>query len=190
MQSDDLTPVAAHLLASYSDVGDYSRQFQDDHETPPSLMAKVHHLRSIVQARLTQDARFELAAPFSEYGRVEFGELASGERFLLRSAGALAVEKAKKAEPIALFAFAKLIKTSDVQLLIYEFVRHGLVLSIAPTVHRVGSRRLYARGEPVRLGFWPYSATDDQAIPFDQAGADLFDDVGDLDDGGESGGVV
>lgn len=192
MQPDQLEPVAAHLIASYNDTAIYSRQFRDDHETPPSLMAKVHHLRSIVQARLTADERFELAPSFAEYGRVEFTELGTGSKFLLRSAGALAVERARRHEQLALFAFAKLIKTSDVQLLIYDFNHDGLSLSISAAAQRAGGKRLIARGEPMPIGFWPHVPDEDLMDgSFDQDNADPFDDVGDLsEEDEEPGGAV
>lgn len=190
MHRDHLDPVAAHLIASYVDTASYSRQFRDDHETPPSLMAKVHHLRSIVQARMTADDRFELSQPYAEYGRVQFTDRESGSKLLLRSAGALAVEKAKKSEQLALFAFAKLIKASDIQVLIYEFGQHGLSLSIAAASHRPGGKRLMVHGEPTLVGFWPY-LPGDEPQPFDQDAADPFGDVGGLDEeGDETGGAV
>ena len=192
MQPDELEPVAAHLIASYSDTAIYSRHFRDEHETPPSLMAKVHHLRSIVQARLATDERFELAPSFAEYGRVEFTALGTGRKFLLRSAGTLAVGRAKRRDKLALFAASKFLKTSDVQMLIYEFDRDGLSLSLAASAYRVGGKRLVARGEPTPIGFWPYLPSEVlEGGSFDQDVADPFSDVGDLDEGGEeSGGAV
>lgn len=192
MQSDHLNPIATHLVASYNETAIYSRQFRDDYETPPSLMAKVHHLRSIVQARLADDDRFEVAAPYAEYGRVEFTELTTGSKFLLRSAGALAVEKAKQPDQPALFAFSMFIKISDVQLLVYEFGSDGLRLSLAAAAQRDGGKRLLASGEPLRVGSWPYAPDEEQRTdPFNQGIADPFGDVGDLDEGDdESDGAV
>jgi hypothetical protein len=189
MKPSQLDLIAAHMVASYNDTAIYSRAFKDDHKAPPSLMAKVHHMRSIAQARLTRDPEFDLASAYAEYGRVEFIHVPSKASYLLRSAGAVAVEKAKRPEQLALFAFARFIKPSNVSLLVYEFTREGLRLSLASAVQRPGGKRLFARGEPILLGYWPYLPDDDTTDPpFNQGIGDPFEDVGDLNEGDEEPG--
>jgi hypothetical protein len=193
MQREELDPVASHLIASYMETASYSRQFRDDHDTPPTLMAKVHHLRSIVQALLVADDDYELAQPYADFGRVEFTETSSGGRFLLKSAGALAVEKKHEQRWLSLFAVGNLLRPSDVQVLIYEFDKVGLTLSLADAVRHGAGKKLRVHGEMTTIGFWPYHPDDGDddggvAAPFDQDDRDPFGDVGGLDEGNEGEG--
>lgn len=191
MHMDRLGPVAKHLIAGYLDTGTYSRQFRDDHESPPSLMAKVHHMRSVIQARFVGDADFDLSPSYADYGRVEFTELESGDRFLLKSAKAVAIESATREGP-GLFPVANLIRPSDVQVVVYRFRLGGLELSIAPASTRGRSEKLHVAAEPVLVGVWPYEAADlhedEDAKPFDQDARDTFGDIGDLGHDESAGG--
>lgn len=189
MEKEQLDPIAAHLISSYAETAVHSRRFRDDHASPPTLMAKVHHLRSVLQALLTQDEDYDLSAPYAEFGRVQFTETASGTQFLLRSAGALQVERLVDDDQPALFPATGLVKISDVLLVVYQFMKEGVALSIAETIQRAGRQRLLALGEPTPMGFWPYFSGDDVA-PFDQDLADPFGDVGELghEDGEEEAG--
>lgn len=190
MEKEALDPVAAHLISSYVETALYSRRFRDDyHKMPPTLMAKVHHMRSIMQARLTNDVNFELSKPYAEFGRVQFTDLASGSELLLRSAGALQVERLVEDGQGELFSAAGLIKTSDVQLVVYKFTKDSVILSIAPTIQRPGHQRLLAMGEPTLMGVWPY-LLDEEIVAFDQDLADPFGDVGEIGlEDGEEGAV-
>jgi len=190
MDNEQFDSIAAHLIASYTDTATYSRQFRDEYEFAPSRMANVHHLRSIVQARLTHDERYRLSSEWAEFGRVAYTDSEAGKEYLLRSVRALDIERAKRFDQLVLFAVSKFIKPSTVQLLIYDFQQDGLELSVAPAASRKGQRRLHAVGDPVKIGFWPYST--EEPPPFDQRKEDdPFKEIGDLGDDeeqeGESG---
>lgn len=159
----------------------YRQQFLDDHGTPPTLMSKVHHFRAAVQALLIDDERYELASGYVDFGRVEFTDLASKERYLLRSAGAVAIEKSNFS-PLqsALFGVGNFIRPADVQVLVYEFEDGGVTLSIAPGVKRAGKSRVLVKGEPAKVGHWRLTSETGDAVPFDQEGRDSFSDVGEL----------
>lgn len=188
MEINGLDSVANHLIASVRDMRDFAHEFLDDHGTPPTLMAKVHHFRSVVQARLIDDEGFDLASTYVDFGRVEFVDVATKERFLLKSCGALAVEKQKNSfQQLALFEIGKLFQPTTVRVLVYEFDRSGLTLAVAPGVTRNGSVRVYVQGEPVKAGFWPFGEGEAFEMPaFDQDIRDPFTDVGFLNEAGEN----
>lgn len=189
MSTDRFDAVAAHIISSARHTTDYRDQFLDEHGTPPTLMAKVHHFRSVIQALLISDERYELASAYGDFGRVEFKELATEERYLLRSAGAFAIEK-NNVDPLqsALFAIGQLLRPTAVQVLIYEFENRGVTLSVAPGVRRAGKSRVLVKSEPIKVGHWPLVGDIDEAAPFEQDQRDPFGDVGDLnEDDGEAG---
>jgi hypothetical protein len=68
--------------------------------------------------------------------------------------------------------------------LIHQFRADGLDLSVAGTRHASTKSRLEASGAPTFIGCWPYFAGDG----FDQDEADLFGDVGQIDDDEEEEG--
>ncbi len=189
MDKEQLDSVAAHLISSYLETAIYSRQFLDDHASPPTLMSKRHHLLAVVQAAIAQGDRYELMPDYAEYGRVQFKDHQIGRTFLLRSSAAVAIEKSKRFEQ---FALDIPVPASDVQLVIYEFSAEGLNLSVADTVQQARRKRLIACGFPEFVGLWPYTTPEGQRSPFSQSGADPFGDVGGLgdvedDDEGEEG---
>ncbi len=185
MEKDRLDKIAKHLTAAYLDTAVYRRQFLDDHGSPPSLMAKIHNMRSAVQAALARDDRYELQSSYAEYGRVQFAEVATGDEFLLRSATAVKIEESKF-EQLELVTNLTQVNPSGVHLLVYSFSKEGVCLSITGTVQRNGQRRLEAAGTPTFMGVWPY-LPDDVSSSFDQNEIDAFDDLGDLGEEGDAG---
>ncbi len=167
-------------MSGYLDALAYSRQFMDDHGAPPSLMAKVHHMRATVQAALSEDDSYDLHSSYTEYGRVQFSETATGDEFLLRSAATVKIEEAKY-EQLELITGLTRVNRSGVLLLVYQFSREGVTLSIAESVQRGGRARLAAAGRPSYVGLWPY-IVDGTPAPFNQVADDSFDDLGDLGD--------
>jgi len=193
VDKEQLDPVAALLRSAYFDTGMYSRRFLDDYGTPPSLMAKVHHLLSVVQVGMANDDRYKLSSGYAEYGRVRFAERSTGSEFLLRSSAAVLLEKAKEGVQLALFETATLFRPDEqvgrpgVRLLIHKFIPTGLKLWVSGTTQKNGRKRLLAVGTPTFVGFWPFMS-EKEPPPFDQKEADPFSDVGDLDyDDGEEG---
>lgn len=181
MEKTELDGAADHLLRGYLDVADYRRVFIDDHEFPPSLMAKIHHFRSVVMALLTRDDQFDLHDSYTDYGKVEFTDRGTGRVLLLRSAAAVQIEATQKHEQLIFAGMPEpALGGSTVQLLVYRFDKHGLHLSIADTVQKKDrGQRLFANGTPHHVGLWPY--TDSSTPPFNQDAADVFGEIGDLD---------
>jgi hypothetical protein len=189
MEHTDLDPFAEHLLTAFGDVAAYSRQFTDDQGVPPTSMAKVHHLRSVVQARLTQDERYELRSSYAEFGRVQCLDHQTEVEFVVRSASAVRIETGKSAHGTGeLFDGGPFKVNSPVRLLIIEFTKEGLRLSQASAVRAEGRGRLDLSGEVQFLGLWPYTAAGPEGSPFDQGSRDAFGEVGDLDIDGEDEG--
>lgn len=96
MDKAHLDPVAEILVAAYLNTASYSWQFNQDHEQPPTAAAKAHHMRSIAQALINGSDRFQLAPPYIEFGRVEFEDTTTGHCYLLRSDGAVKIERSKR----------------------------------------------------------------------------------------------
>lgn len=152
-------------------------------------MAKVHHLRSVAQARLAQDERYELRPLYAEFGRVQCLDRETGAEFVLRSASAVRIETEKGSPGTTPLFNAEPFKIlSPVRLLINEFTEDGLRLSEASSVVQGNGRtRLQLRGEVRFIGLWPYTTTGPRGNPFDQGARDTFGEVGRLaiDDEGE-----
>lgn len=181
MDKDQLAPVAAHLAAGYLDTVIYSRRFLDDYDSPPSLMAKAHHMLSVVQAGIGQDERYKPSGPYAEYGRVQFVECQTGDEFLLRSAAAVRIEGFKIDGQGDLLPDLKPINPCGIHLVVYDFSKAGVSISITGTIRQSGRRRLEAASTPVFVGIWPY-LPDDTPPPFDQDAIDPFEEVGNLGD--------
>lgn len=169
-----LDPVATILLGANLDTVGYSQQFKDDHGGPPTVMAKSHHLRSCLQAKIRDDKTFDLDPEYSEYGRVQFSPAGGGQTFLLRGTRAVSIENAK--DPLVLFDDRQYLQ-SPVVLVAFMFHSDGLDLYVAGTRRRVGRRRLEPSGEMHFIATWPYTA--DATRPFDQGIMDSFDDLAD-----------
>lgn len=182
MDSALLDPIADILVPAYLDTVSYSRQFRDEHGGPPTLFAKVHHMRSIVQAMVCNGDQFILDPEYSEFGRVQVSATDSTRCYLLRSSGGVSIERAKQQ---TLFNAATYLR-SDVILVVYAFHQQGVDLSVAGTRQRSGSRRLEPSGAATFVGTWPYSAGSPS--PFDQGEDDPFGELGDLPDEGEGEG--
>lgn len=142
-------------------------------------------MRSIAQAHLTRSERFVLAAPFVEYGRVEFLDADHDINYLLRSESAVEIERVK-CQREALFDSTPYLESETV-LLVFRFHDDGLDLSLAGTRHREGRLRLEATGSPTLVGTWSY-VSDDSPRPFDQGQIDPFSDLGDMGNLGEEEG--
>jgi hypothetical protein len=184
MERTQLEPLAEILVPAYHDTAAYSHTFRVDHGFPPTLFAKVHHMRAVVQARVTKGEVFTLDPAYAEFGRVQVTD-GDSTCYLLRSSGAVSIEHAKRQG--ALFNAARFFR-SDVVLVIYTFHEDGLDLSVAGTRRRAGSKRLELSGPPMFIGTWPYSTGSPS--PFDQGAGDPFSELGDLPDESEGGGEV
>lgn len=176
MDKNQLGPVAEILIPAYMETAGFSRQFRDDHGQPPTLAAKVHHMRAVAQAMVNKSERLALGDAFSEFGRVEITDPETERCYVLRSDGALAIEQSKRQS--ALFDNTSYLRT-DVLLLVYRFHRDGLDLSLAGAHQRAGRKRLEASGPAVFIGTWPYAVAD-ETKPFEQGKQDPFSELGDL----------
>lgn len=185
MDKDEFEPVAGFLISGYNGTATYSREFRDEYGQPPTLMAKAHHLRSLVQAAVTQDDNFELGADFSEFGRVQLTSREWGWTSVLRGENAVAIERTRRAG--LLFDPLPYVQAGEL-LLIYAFGREGLALSLANTRRKGRRFRLELDGHPVSLGSWGYDYEGD-GTPFVQPATDPWAELGhdDLDLGGEGG---
>lgn len=170
----DLDPFAKMLVPAYLDTAAYSRWFRDEYGTPPTQFEKIHHLRSIVGAKVNQAERYDLGEAFTEYGRVEITDEETGHQFLLRSVGAVSVEQAKAQGRL----FTTTYLRSAVTLLVYRFHRDGLDLAIAGTRQLMGKQRLEPSGPPIPVGTW--ALTLDTGTRFEQGAADAFGELGGL----------
>lgn len=184
MTDSELDPIAEYLLTGYSEASLYSRQFNEVHKSPPTMMAKVHHMLSVVQALATHGEFLVLGAEYSEYGRVELTSRASAQVYLLRSHAAVSIERSRRQDS-ALFDSAPFI-ASPVKMMVHRFHPLGLDLSVAGTRFLAGKKRLEVTGSPTLVGTWPYVA-DTSGAGFDQGRADSFDELGSMDELGEVG---
>lgn len=183
MDKSHIDPVADMLLGSYLDTSSYSRQFLDVHGQPPTVMAKAHNLRAVLQAKIHQADEFQLGEPFAEYGRVEFtGDSIEG-RLLLRSMSAVRIEEAQQTRRPQLFDSEPYFVDSAVTLLIYEFKAEGLILWSARTRKAETGTRLIANGPAELISLWPYDYSS--TSQFSQDEPDAFGDIGDVDIDGE-----
>ena len=179
-----MDPLAGFLIHAYVDTANYSRDFFDDYSWPLTVMAKVHRMRSIIQAFVSQDDRFLLGNNFAEFGRVEIEDRLLGRHYLLRSESAVKIECFKRQQE-ALFEWPRSV-TSEVVLLVHKFHKQGLDLFLAGTQLAVGGRnRLEAMEVPRFVGTWTYEYG--WPAPFDQREVEAFRDVGALDELGEEG---
>jgi hypothetical protein len=184
MNRDVADPIADHLLTAYSETAIFSRDFKNRFGQPPTVMAKVHHLLSIVQARANRDDRYLLGSDYSEYGRVELTESSTGTIWLLRGSASVSIERHHLQEA-SLFDATHYI-ASDVQLLVHKFHDQGLDLSVAGTQYVEGKKRLTATGAPTFIGTWTFLDTASDA-QFDQGRNDSFEELGAMDELGENG---
>jgi hypothetical protein len=181
MDKAQLDPLAEILVPAYLDTLSYSRQFKDEHGVPPTLFAKVHHLRSIVQAMVNTSDKLLLDSEYSEFGRVQVTHADTSRSYLLRSDGAVSIERAK--QEVVLFDATQYLR-SEVILVAYAFHEDGMDLAVGGTRQQVGSRRLEPSGKLTFVGSWPYSFGS--TPPFAQGDDDAFSELGNLPDTGET----
>jgi len=177
MDQDPFAVIAEVLASGYLEALSYSRQFQEQHGSPPTILAKSHHLRSVVQAQIQEREGLELDPAYIEFGRVEI-IVTSGTRYVLRSDASLAVEQMFRQQE-ALFDSNAYIR-SDRMILVYGFEQDGVTLCLAGAIRRPIGRRLFASGEPAFVGRWPYDQERSQAFDQDES-RDVFGDLGNVD---------
>ncbi|MEW6059902.1 MAG: hypothetical protein AB1551_07185 [Actinomycetota bacterium] len=189
MDENQLERVAMILNDAYFATWAYSLSFRDEHHNyPPTHMAKVHHLRSIVQVALAEHEQYDLAEDFVQFGRVQFFDRQTGRSYLLRSHAANAIEQVVLQR--SLFDANQYLK-SDVVMIVYRFHRGGLDLSVVGTRHSRGRTHLESSGRPTFIATWSYATAEGK--PFDQeAHGNPFEELGDLgkeeeEEGGSEG---
>lgn len=183
MTPEEATPYAELLVHAYLETAGFSRDFLEEYGQPPTMLTKVHFLRSVAQASVAQDDRFILGEPWAEFGRVLIEERDTKRRCVLRSDSAVQIESSKREN--TLFDSSRYLR-SEVELLVYNFHRDGLDLAIAGTRQEISRTRLEATGPPTYIGTWPF--VSDDPGPFNQRDADAFNDVGKIDLGEEEEG--
>ena len=169
------------LVPSYLETQNYVIDFRDEHDFPPTVMAKVHHMRSIAQILVMKSGRFELFTEFLDHGRLQYLDRATDRVYLLRSMGTVSIEEGKRQRE-SLFDASQMI-ASDIVMLIYKYGREGLELSVAGTRRVQNRSRLEPSGSPTFVGTWSYF--DGGTPPFDQGRTDPFSDVGEMNEFGE-----
>lgn len=178
MDQARFTPIAEILVTAYLETGSYSKDFREQYGCPPTILAKAHHLRSVVQAEVAGVGGLRLGDRYVEFGRVEITELSTGECYVLQSESSLTIEMMVRQRD-TLFDATSYIE-STTKMLIYAFEPKGLELSLAGAIVRPSSQRLYAAGPPAFIGVWPYDTSHSE--PFDQdESRDAFGDLGDVD---------
>jgi hypothetical protein len=180
---DDANPLADHLLRSYNEAAIASRAFKERHGQPPTMMEKAHHVLSVMQALVNNDDRYLLGSEYSEFGRVEVTETATGRVLLLRGSAAVSIERSRAQQE--LFDDTRYLD-SPVLMLVRKFHETGLDLSIAGTRHIHGKTHLEATGKPAYLGTWLFAEAS-TTTSFDQGYVDPFEELGAMDDLGEAG---
>lgn len=184
VQPSDLDEFAHIMMSSYLATAAYSLKFKNDFDSPPTALAKAHHLRSVVQAQIAESERYELHKEYVEFGRVEVTDLQTQVTLLLRSASAVAIESAQSE-----WTLFDVKPTREVTLLIYKFDRSGLALSKSATAFSTTSRRRLPSGNVQPIGFWRFDDTPAATPTFDQGASDPFGDLGNPDieaQGGDS----
>lgn len=188
MYESRLDPIGGLLVTSYLETLAFSRQFASDHDgRPPTLMAKVHHLRSVVGAQVHSDDRYELGEEYVDYGRIAITEVETGDCYVLRSEAATAIEKNRN--QLRLFDVPNYIHTAET-LLVHRFHKKGVNLSVVGARRLPGRSHLEAIGDPTFVGTWPFAgAGGPGSAPlgksFDQGLADPFTELGIVDELGE-----
>jgi hypothetical protein len=181
MREEQLHPVAGMMIDAYLAVDEYRHSFTEAYGLPPTLVAKVQHMRSIMQARLNDDGRYVLHPKYAEFGRVQFTDREHDQVFLLRSQAAVTIERGKHQLHLFDPNSAEHLK-SDVLMVVYEFESDALSLSMTGTWHAADRTRLEPTGVPAFVARWPFTPTE--IPPFDQSERD--DLFGELEDDGES----
>jgi hypothetical protein len=180
MREEQLNPVAGMMIDSWFATGEFRLTFTANYDLPPTVAARAHVMRSVMQAKLKEHTRYALHPTYAELGRVQFTDRELDQDFLLRSQSAITIERGRS---LRLFDSNEYDAKSDVLMLVYDFTSEDLSLSIAGTRHAAGRRRLEPTAEPMFVSSWPFITPTDTPPPFDQSERDLFDE---LDEDGES----
>ena len=61
MDAAELDPFARIMVSSYLATSVYSRNFGNEWGSPPTIVSKAHHFRSVVQAQVTGSTQYQLA---------------------------------------------------------------------------------------------------------------------------------
>jgi hypothetical protein len=180
VDQSQLQPLADHLLTGYLDIANYATSFTEDHTFPPTRVNKLHHMLSVMQARIMCDAdNYELGSDYAEFGRCEILDRKTERTYLLRSEVRIGIERAQAP---SLFPTPEYIE-SPVVLLAYRFRETGLDLSVAGSRHRVGKFKLVPTGPPTFIATYPYpTETSPDDASFDQGAVDRFKEIGEIDD--------
>lgn len=180
MTPEKLDPIARKMIDAYRETGAYSVDFRERYGLPPTMLSKVQHHRSVLQAFVLQDERYALGDAFMEYGRVLIEDPSTDTAYLVRSDKTVGVERVISD---TLFSIP-----CPVTLLVYRFHALGMDLATAPTRRRSQRSRVLPAAPPSHVGTWFFDNGDTPGSSFDQGANDLFPDVGDLrDDEGEVG---
>jgi hypothetical protein len=174
------------MIDAYLATAEYRHTFTVEFDLPPTLAARAHHMRSVMQARIKADDRYALHQSYAEFGRVQFTDREHDQVFLLRSQSAVTIEHSR-AQRERLFDSLEYLN-SDVLMIVYEFESGTLNLSVAGTRRVSKRKRLEATDEPTFVGSWPFTPTE--TSPFDQSERDLFDELEDADEGETGDGDV
>jgi hypothetical protein len=184
MTQDQLDPVAGMMIDAYLATAEFRHSFAADFGGfPPSLSARAHHMRSVMQAKLNEDDRYALHASYAEFGRVQFDDREHDQVYLLRSRSAVSIDRFK-AQREQLFDSIEYLK-SEVVLVVYEFTAGDLSLSVTGTRHLADSKRLEPTAEPTFVGCWPFTPTE--SLAFDQDERDHFGELDQSEDGAGEG---
>ena len=188
MQSDVVDPLAQILVASYRAASADARAFTDEWGHPPTTMDKAHRFRSIVQALVSDSDRYQLHADYVESGRVQVTDYDAPGSYLIRSRSAIEIEASFAApEQLLLFNAKRQRKSGYPDLLAYDFEPRGMRVWSCPTEQKGDRKRLMPAGAFDFVGFWPFDAAPHpDGEPFDQGAEDPWDDLGNLDIGGEA----
>jgi hypothetical protein len=179
MDKEQADPLARILIKARADIAVYSAETIDRLGSPPTAMAKIHHMRSAAQALIYKDDRYLLCSEYSEFGSIQVTVVETGESVLLKSRSAITIESASKGP--ALFNVAD-YETSNIGLLVFSFGQEELELGTATARHLINRRHLSAADYPMHLGVWPYILDE---TTFAQGEDDPFGDLGDLGDLGD-----
>lgn len=179
--------LAHHLLDSAQRTHEFSVDFKSSYDMPPTAMAQIHHMRAVLQARLTHDDNFDLSPRRAEFGRIEVADTESGTRYLLKSASAFAIEQQTEVSgQIALFPPLGPRQSADLHVVIFDLGRTDLTFFSAPAVEVGHNRKVRVIGQPDPAGRWPLAGLGGEGFaPFDQDVRDQFDDLGRESDEGD-----
>lgn len=164
------------MVSSYLATSTYSRTFGNEWGSPPTIVAKAHHFRSVVQAQVNDSTQYQLQREYVEFGRVQVTDTESGRAYLIRSMPAVDIEDSRP--QLGLFPIPA---AYEVNMLVYQFEQDGMRLWRCGTTQAEGRRRLVPTGELLQMGFWPFDDFGPDTGGFDQGITDPWADLGDLD---------